>query len=128
MSAPNLQNKPKKPAPFSLRLSEAEKARLLRRAKGKPLGRYIKNQLFTLGSAKHRADLSKADLSKADCASVLGQLGQSDLATSMARIAKAARIGALPVTPELIDKLHMACADIRIMRRILVRALGLRTK
>jgi len=123
MSAPNLQNKPKKPAPFSLRLSEAEKARLLRRAKGKPLGRYIKNQLFTLGSAKHRADLSKAD-----CASVLGQLGQSDLATSMARIAKAARIGALPVTPELIDKLHMACADIRIMRRILVRALRPRSK
>ena len=117
MSAPNPQNKPKKPAPFSLRLSEAEKAKLLRRAKGRPLGGYIKEQLF----ARYGASLSKAD-----CASLLGQLGHSDLATSMARIAKAAKVGALPVTPKLTDKLNVACADISIMRRHLVRGLGLR--
>jgi len=123
MSAPNPQNKPKKPAPFSLRLTDAEKARLLRCAKGKPLGGYIKNQLFTLSNGKYCPGLTKDD-----CASRLGQLGQSDLATSMACIAKAARVGALPVTPELIEKLNAACVDIAIMRQTLIRALGLRVK
>jgi len=111
--------KPKKPAPFSLRLTAVEKTRLLRRAKGRPLGRYIKAQLFS----KNGDDLTKADIAKA-----LGGLGASDLARNMARIANASEIGALPVTPELSEQLSHACTDIRFIRFALVRALGLRSK
>lgn len=109
----------KKPAPFSLRLSEKEKVTLLRRAKGEPLGGYIKGQLF---NAKN------PNITKSDAATVLAILGSSDLARSMACIAKAAEIGALPVTPELSTQLAEACTDIRRMRFALVRSLGLRFK
>lgn len=109
----------KKPAPFSLRLTEPEKAKLLHRAKGQPLGGYIKTQLFSTNSA---------GMSKADTATILAILGASDLAKNMACIAKAAEIGALPVTPELVGQLYEACSDIKGMRFALVRSLGLTSK
>ena len=56
----------------------------------------------------------------------LGLLGQSELATSMIAIALAAQSGALPVTPELSDKLNAACDDIRDMRIALIVALGVK--
>lgn len=108
-----------RPAPFSLRLTKAEKAKLVRRAKGQPLGAFIKAQL--LGS-------KSTIITKADAATVLAILGSSDLAQSMVCIAKAAEIGALPVTPELSEQLEQACADIRTMRFALLRALGVRPK
>lgn len=109
----------KKPAPFSLRLTEAEKGKLLHRAKGQPLGGYIKGQLF---SAKN------ANITKSDAATVLAILGASDLALNMACIAKSAEIGALPVTPELTGQLEQACADISRIRFALIRTLGMRPK
>ena len=109
----------KKPAPFSLRLTEKEKAKLLRRAKGKPLGGYIKGQLF---------NTKTAGITKTDAATVLAILGSSDLARNMACIAKAAEIGAMPVTPELTEQLQAACTDIYRMRCTLVRLQGMRPK
>lgn len=111
--------KKKKLAPFSLRLTEAEKARLLRRAKGQPLGAYIKSQLF-----KRKG----ASANKTEIATVLAILGSSDLARRLACIAKAAEVGALPVTDELEQELSQACADINTMRAALIRALGMRPK
>lgn len=109
----------KKPAPFSLRLTENEKAKLLRRAKGQSLGGYIKGQLF---SSKN------SNITKTDAATVLAILGASDLARNIACIAKAAEIGALPVTPELTGQLEQACTDIGRMRLALLCSLGLRPK
>jgi hypothetical protein len=40
------QHPPRRPPPFSLRLSEAERARLECDANGLPLGGYIKTRLF----------------------------------------------------------------------------------
>ncbi|WP_262694709.1 hypothetical protein [Kordiimonas aquimaris] len=113
------KGKPKKPAPFSLRLTEKEKNKLLHRAKGQPLGGYIKGQLF---------NVKNASITKTDAATVLAILGSSDLARNMACIAKAAEIGAMPVTPELAAQLQEACTDIDRMRFALVRSLGLKPK
>ncbi|MFC3051813.1 hypothetical protein [Kordiimonas pumila] len=117
MTQPSTAKPAKKPAPFSLRLTKDEKAKLVRRAKGKPLGAFIKAQLF---------EGNRAAITKSDAATVLAILGSSDLARSMACIAKAAEIGALPVTEELSEQLEQACTDIRTMRAALLRKLGVR--
>ncbi|MEM8986540.1 MAG: plasmid mobilization relaxosome protein MobC [Pseudomonadota bacterium] len=57
-------------------------------------------------------------------ARVLGALGQSRLASNLNQIAKAANQGVLTVTPDLIDELSDACADVRAMRQDLIAALG----
>ncbi len=57
-------------------------------------------------------------------AQLLGALGKSRLASNLNQIAKAANIGALPVTEELEAELHTACAEIGEMRDTLMTALG----
>ena len=54
----------------------------------------------------------------------LALLGASRLSSNMNQIAKAAHMGALPVTPELNADLDAACAEIKVMRRVLMQALG----
>ena len=57
---------------------------------------------------------------------VLGLLGKSDLAASLAVLAKAARNGSLPVAPETEAALLKASSDIQAMRNALIKALGLK--
>lgn len=56
---------------------------------------------------------------------VLAMLGRSHLANNLNQLAKSANIGALPVTPELESELRAACADVRLMRALLLQALGI---
>lgn len=118
-NAASLRCASSRPAPFSLRLTESEKAKLVHRAKGKPLGAFIKAQLF---------EGKNATITKSDAATVLAILGSSDLTRNMACIAKSAEIGALPVTDELSEQLKQACTDIRTMRFALLRKLGVRPR
>ena len=55
---------------------------------------------------------------------VLGLLGQSRLSNNLNQLAKAANLGALPVLKETEDDIRAACADVRDMRLLLLRALG----
>ena len=118
--------KPKYPPPFSLRLSEEERAILRQRAGKRSLGEYIRHVLF--GSSASPRKVKRRQPSDADrsAAAQLAGLGQSRLASNMNQIAKATNMGALPVTPDLIQELHQACADIAVMRRALVASLGLK--
>lgn len=115
----------KRPAPFSLRLSEAERARLLDEAKGAPLGAYIKAKV--LGAALplpiRRTGLALQD--RQSLAQVLALLGRSRLASNLNQIAYAAHIGALPLTPETESELAEAIREVRAMRSLLLTALGL---
>ncbi|MBL4616605.1 MAG: hypothetical protein JKY46_02835 [Robiginitomaculum sp.] len=131
--AANASAKPishKYPPPYSLRLTHDERA-LLDRAAGKlPLSVYIRSKLFgdavSKRSFKHpprRKHLPSFD--QKAIAQLLGALGQSRLASNMNQIAKAANIGALPVSEDLVAELHAACADIAAMRNDLISALGL---
>jgi len=120
-SAQSFKSASKKPAPFSLRLTDKEKAKLLKRAKGKPLGAYIKSQLFN-----NAAQAPKLD--KVEVARMIAGLGSSDLSRSMASIAKSAELGALPVTPELTGQLQNACKAIQLMRLALIQMQGMKPK
>ena len=127
---PKHTKKRKHPPPVSIRFTDEERTRLTRDAGKLSLSAYIRQRL--LGDAvapRERRYLRKQRRPTIDdetLAKWLGTLGQSDLARSMIAIAMAAQSGALPVTPELSDKLDAACDEIHDMRTALITALGVK--
>lgn len=116
----------KYPPPFSLRLSEQERAILRQRAGRRSLGEYIRHVLFGEHVSPRKVKRCQPSESDRGTATQLAGLGQSRLASNMNQIAKAANVGALPVTPELLEELHQACVDIRAMRDALIASQGLK--
>ena len=116
--------KKNRPAPFSLRLTAEERARLERSAAGTPLGVFIRAKLFGGDLTPRRTRGRTPVKDHKALARVLGALGQSRLSSNLNQLAKAAHLGALPVTPELERELGEACAQIRGLRDDLMRALG----
>lgn len=110
--------------PFSLRLTAEERAELERRAGSKPLGQFIREQCLSKAAQPRSGKRRRAKVDQALFAQALALLGGSRLASNMNQIAKAAHMGALPVTPELSADLDGACADIEAIRRVLMQALG----
>jgi len=118
-------NAARRTSPFSLRLTEAERARLEREAGGAPLGAFIKAK--ALGDTKVR--LRRTGLSIQDreaLARVLALLGSSRLANNLNQLAYAANIGALPFTTEVESELRETLEDVREMRALLLQALGIK--
>jgi hypothetical protein len=122
-SAPN--KKPKYPPPFSLRLTDEERTELRRRAGSKSVGEYVRSVLFGADVSPRKSRRHPREIDKAR-ASQLAGLGRSRLASNLNQIAKAANIGALPLTPALVAELHAACRDIRAMREGLLKDLQIR--
>lgn len=89
------------------------------------LGLYIRWRLFDPDRPppRHRGKFPVKDhqaLSR-----VLAALGQSRIAANLNQLAKAAHIGALPVTPEIESDLNEAILHIGEIRRMLIEALDL---
>lgn len=118
--------KPEIAEPFCLRLYPSEKTRLKELAGSQPLGVYIRDRLFGEDAPRRRRRRAPSVDDQA-AARLLGALGQSRLSSNMNQIAKAANVGALPVTEELEEDLRCACAAIYAMRETLMLALGLKS-
>lgn len=117
----------KRAAPFSLRLSEGERERLLQEAGGAALGAYIKAKL--LGAPPLRMRRTGADVQDQKAlAQVLALLGRSRLSSNLNQLAHAANIGALPVTPETEAELRQTLAEVRAIRHLMLVALGLKAE
>lgn len=114
-----------KAKPFSIRLTGAEKERLLARAGSVPLGIYIRNAILD-NEAEPRARVRRPLKDAEPLGRLLGLLGQSRLANNLNQLAKAANQGSLPLTVEVEAKLRQACAEVHEMRLLLLRALGLK--
>lgn len=116
--------KGKPPAPFSLRLTFEERARLERDAAGMSLGAYIRGRLFgeAVAPRKTRGKVPVKD--HAALGRVLGALGGSRLSQNLNQLARAVNTGSLPVTPETERDLREACATVAQLRAELMRALG----
>jgi hypothetical protein len=113
-----------KAQPFSVRLTKAEKALLQDKAGSVPLGTFIRNFILAK-NVKPRVGRRQYPIKDSDALGrVLGLLGRSRLANNLNQLAKAANIGALPVTAETEADIRQACADIRSMRQALMLALG----
>jgi hypothetical protein len=61
-------------------------------------------------------------------AELLGKLGASRLANNLNQLARLAHLGTLPMTPELSDELRQACAEIAIMKAVLMDALRIKER
>ncbi len=116
----------KRPPPFSLRLTEAERATLIAQANGVPLGAYVKARLFEGDPIQVRGRAPSIQHDRQALAQALALLGQSDLARNIAALARAAEIGALPVDPDTEAMLRSIRDDVREIRALVMRALGLR--
>lgn len=116
----------KRPAPFSIRLTEAERARLAMEAAGAPLGAYIKAK--ALGQAPLRMRRTGHSVEDRQAlAQALALLGRSRIANNLNQLAWAVNIGSLPITPETEEDLRDTLLAVQDMRRLLMEALGLKS-
>ncbi|EFO30630.1 conserved hypothetical protein [Roseibium sp. TrichSKD4] len=116
--------KPKRMAPFPLRLTLGERKELERRAGEMALGAYIKAVLFADG-VKHRRRGARAPVKDhVILAKVLACLGSSGLVESLERLSKAAESGVIQWDADAPAAVRKACEDIVLMRLLLMRALG----
>ncbi len=113
-----------KPAPFSLRLTEAERRTLIKRAGDQPLGTYIRNRILQSDSIGN----IDAMIDKLTLAQILALLGQSQIARHLEDLARAVRRGAVIVTPETESKLTEALLDIRRIKTVLMNALNIKER
>ena len=119
------KNKPKYPPPFSLRLTTEERAELRRRAGSKSIGEYVRSVLFGSDASPRKVRRQPRNIDHVR-ASELAGLGNSRLASNLNQIAKAANMGALPLTEDLVAELHDACRDIKVMREVLLKNLRIK--
>lgn len=111
--------------PVSIRFSNRQLAKLNREANGKPFGPFVRSLIFEDDGSLRPHKVRPVD-DPAALAQALSLLGQSRIASNLNHLAKAANSGALPVTPETCQELSEACAQVREMRALLMRALGRR--
>ena len=117
--------KPPRPAPFSLRLTFEQRARLEAEAVGMSLSAYIHWRLFDAASPPPRRRGKHPVKDHQALAQVLGLLGQSRLSSNLNQLARSANTGSLPVTPDTEAALMSAAADVQEIRRLLIEALNL---
>lgn len=116
----------KREAPFSLRLTFEERAKLEAAANGMPLGAYIKAVLFAQELPKVRRRGSAPVADHEALGRILAALGKSRLSSNLNQLARAVNTGTLPVHPEIEDELREASAEIAKIRAELINALGLK--
>ena len=115
----------KREAPFSLRLTFEERAKLEEAANGLPLGGYIKAVLFEEELPKVRRRNRDSVKDAEALGRVLAALGRSNLSNNLNQLARAVHTGTLPVHPETEAELRRACDAVARIRTDLINALGL---
>lgn len=125
IAAEEVVEKKKYPPPFSLRLTENERARLEAEAGDLSLSAYIRERLFGDEASPRKKPGNSPVRDKEALGRVVGALGASRLSANLNQLAKAVNSGSLPVTPETEADLKEACADVADIRADLLRALGL---
>ena len=113
---------PKRLPPFSIRLSAADRARLEAEARGMPLGAYIKAKALRDPPLKRVAAIEDRQA----LAQALALLGKTHYANNLNQLAHLANMGALPLTPEVIEELESTLRLIGEVRALIVKAMGVR--
>ena len=115
----------KRPSPFSIRLSAEERAYLKRKAGRRPLGRYIRDKLLD-GTEAPRKPSPAPPTEYVLFARLLGALGESEQLSCLFLLLAAAEAERVILAEKDRAALRSACADVREMRALLVKALGLK--
>lgn len=117
----------KREAPFSLRLTFDERAKLEQQAGSMPLSAYIKSLLFADDAPVYRQRRRAPDADEKLLAELLACLGASRLSNNLNQLAKAANSGSLYCDEGTKIALNRACDDVHAMRILLMRGLGMKT-
>lgn len=115
-----------KAKPFTLKLTDSERAELERRAGEMALGTFIKGVLFADGQARRARGARAPVKDHAALAEVLACMGRSGLAANMHALSDAASTGTLRWDDDAPAAIRKACDDIAVMRLLLMKALGFR--
>ncbi len=117
----------KRPPPFSIRLSAAERAQLEEDAAGQPLGAYVKSILFA-PTGKGAASRALAQHNRVLLAQILAMIGASGVGEGLSGLGRAIETGTLKDEDERAIKVQLqkAEAELSEVRGLLVKALGLR--
>ncbi|MEL6646133.1 MAG: hypothetical protein AAFQ05_00285 [Pseudomonadota bacterium] len=116
-----------RPAPFSIRFSQGERAAIESAAGSMPLGSYIKSVVLASEAPKYRKR-SKPPVAEAQLlAELLARLGQTRHANNLNQIAKHLNQGSLVMDAELEADIQAALLDIAWMRMTLMQALGIKS-
>ena len=113
-----------RPAPLSIRLSDSERAALAAHAGSLPVSTYIKRVVFGRAATPPRRTARDITHDTELLGRCLAALGKSQLADSLARLARMAETGSLYCDPETLANLRRACDDVRTMRGLLMQGLG----
>lgn len=127
--AASTQTKRKRPSPFPIRLSEAERTYLEGQAGELSLGSYIRQELlrdFDQRETRPRRRLHAPTVNQQKISALLAGLGQSRIPNNLNQLAKAANCGTLETSEHVEKQLEEACAAVLAMREALFIALGLR--
>lgn len=114
----------KRPAPFSLRLSFEERTQIEQNAGGMPVGAYIKSLLLSDDAPKYRERRKAPVADHAALAQVLACLGASRIANNLNQLARSTHVGSFYFDEDTKLLIASACHDVRIMRQLLMQALG----
>ena len=115
----------KRAAPFSLRLTFEERAKIEANAGDMPVGAYIRSLLLADDAPKYRKRRNVPDVDLELLAQVLACLGATRIANNLNQLARATNIGSFYFDEDTKRMIREACNYMRIMRQMLMRALGM---
>jgi hypothetical protein len=115
----------KRPAPFSLRLTFEERAKIEAHAGHMPIGAYIKSVLLSEDAPKYRARKKGPISDQVALASVMAKLGESRFASNLNQLARAANIGSFVFDEDSKRLIDDACAHVADIRTLLLEAFGM---
>ena len=113
---------------LSVPLTPEQKMDLLRRAGTKPVSRYARDLLFAANDNPKPARIRSRKSREVMAATILAQLGKSDVASSLREIARGVQLGIIVVTPETEAALLEAAANVNAAAKAALRALGINTR
>lgn len=116
----------KRTPPFSVRLTFEERAKIETNAGTMPVGAYIKSLLLADDAPRYRARVKSPVKDTQALAELLACLGSSRIANNLNQLAHAANIGNLYFDTDTKIQISQACSDVRIMRQLLMQALGMK--
>ncbi|WP_138511592.1 hypothetical protein [Maricaulis alexandrii] len=83
---------------------------------------YVNFKLFEQGLPERKSTI------KAIAAQILALLGASGIGPAIRSMAQAVEQGALPLDPETQASIRAACADIAVIKSLLMKALGIKER
>ena len=113
---------------ITLRLTEAELARLTELAAGKTVSSYVRQSLFGREATPRKNYRPPATKQNEALAEVLGVLGQTRIASNLNQMAHHANRGTLAMDEVTESEIRAACAQIAWIRVKLIEALGLKAQ